>query len=494
MIFSVICLLLNHRTVAFFLTSSRSFSELYQQRHLQVNCENGISETHQTEEHPSPVAKDFLLKRQIRVRPPLCDNSGMLPLLMYRGARPEAIVQTNVSVPVSMSLSSFLLPHEKEEGDSPCVKKLEKDLGVSLSKSSVTMLSQWNQLSIIDRQRLDQKIMAERRASQPLDPSQSLNLLYVDSDMCVAYKPSGILSVPGPRRNPSLLNLVHDLMAPSPQVKDGNEKVATESSTNASFLGQDQMVVHRLDMDTSGLIVYALNHIALSKLHEDFRSRNIKKTYEALLVGHVHVAEMEIDLDLERDPDNLPFMRIAQPKIGLSDKIQSGGQTSDGCTTSTLKSFAKKFTNQAPKPSKTFLTVLAWDYLETQTSSKNVSDRDQDINVPTTTGLPVTRVRLIPHTGRTHQLRVHCSAVGYPIVGDDIYGLGGRTSTSPPLDPVNGNDKSYSKDPSAPNRDITKYHEIHESLNIPLCLHAKQLCLFHPRTGAPLLLECEAPF
>ena len=77
----------------------------------------------------------------------------------------------------------------------------------------------------------------------------------------------------------------------------------------------DQMVVHRLDMDTSGVIVYALSKQALSKLHDDFRNRRVYKQYSALLMGHMQVPEVEIDVALERDPHHAPFMQTAQPRI-----------------------------------------------------------------------------------------------------------------------------------------------------------------------------------
>lgn len=71
----------------------------------------------------------------------------------------------------------------------------------------------------------------------------------------------------------------------------------------------------------------------------------------------------------------------------------------------------------------------------------------------------ILRLELRPHTGRTHQLRVHCSqGLGAPIVGDDIYGNGGT--------------QGYST----------------------LCLHAQKLCFYHPISGAPMIFEADAPF
>jgi 23S rRNA-/tRNA-specific pseudouridylate synthase len=278
--------------------------------------------------------------------------------------------------------------------------------------------------------RLEKKLIAEARASQSLNVNDDLKILYLDADMCVTVKKSGILSVPGPRRNPSLAGLVHDIIQP----------------TGTDI---DRMVVHRLDMDTSGIMVYALTENALKQLHTDFRERIVHKTYEALLAGHLHTSlEFEVDVDLERDPHHPPFMRISQ-KTNNSIDIHAVHPT------------FQKFIDQEAKPSQTEVHVLALEYLPS--------------------GLPVTRVRLIPKTGRTHQLRVHCASLGFPIIGDDIYGFDGS-----------GDCGVCFTDP-----DFHKRQEIQRKIHQEghsLCLHAKQLCLLHPVTRAHLIFEAPTPF
>jgi len=180
----------------------------------------------------------------------------------------------------------------------------------------------------------------------------------------------------------------------------------------------------------------------------DFRNRRVKKTYQALLAGHFRSApEVEIDVSLERDPFHPPFMRVTQ---------QRPESTNGGSSTVVHPRF-EKFINQAPKPSLTDMTIQSLEYLQGS--------------------LPVTRVELTPHTGRTHQLRVHTAALGFPIVGDDIYGFAGEGDCG--IDSLNV--------PEEVQRNIYE-------LNMPLCLHAHQLCFFHPYTGAPMVFECEAPF
>mmetsp|Transcript_23241 Transcript_23241/g.64655 ORF Transcript_23241/g.64655 Transcript_23241/m.64655 type:complete len:409 (+) Transcript_23241:34-1260(+) len=376
--------------------------------------------------HTSP--SDFLSDRRILVKssPWVRPGRGILPLQIVRGANPS--VRTQLS-------KNKLLP-EATLASLDHIFSLSDDVFISLARNTTTLstsaralLNNWETLSLEDRHRVRNKIAAEKRASTPLDPLSDLHILHYDSDVCVVNKPSGVLSVPGPRRNPSVAQLVFDIVG----------------TTNGTDI--DQMVVHRLDMDTSGVLMFALNTRALSRLHDDFRGRRVKKTYQALLVGHLHHPEVEIEIDLERDPLHVPFMRAAQPKSEREEPH--------------LHPSFRKMMKQAPKPSKTELRVLAWEYLKDTT-------------------FPVTRVELVPHTGRTHQLRVHCAALGFPIVGDDIYGYYKAAG-----------DCGIPRDSS----DIAMqvHRHIHQ-LQIPLCLHAKELSFFHPRTGAPVMFHCEPPF
>lgn len=300
----------------------------------------------------------------------------------------------------------------------------------TLSLSSARRLEVYSSLSEEEKRRLEMKIAAETRASRKLDPAKHLHIIYYDDHICVVSKPSGILSVPGPRRNPSLAGLVHEVLSPNIDI--------------------DKMVVHRLDMDTSGIIVYALTEAALRNLHDAFRSRQVKKVYQALLCGHVPmVSGIEVDVALERDPFHPPFMRVAQSRHQY--------EPSDGVVHPSFQ----KFIDQAPKASFTLVDVRSHDYLQHPGGSR----------------LPVTRVELTPLTGRTHQLRVHTAALGYPILGDDIYGYLGEGDCGLP-------------------RSIESVHleaKLHD-LGQPLCLHAEQLSFFHPFSGAPMQFKAKAPF
>jgi 23S rRNA-/tRNA-specific pseudouridylate synthase len=109
-----------------------------------------------------------------------------------------------------------------------------------MSKSSQLLSSNIHSLNVEERRRLGKKIQAEARASQPLNPTKDLHILYHDNDIVVVHKPSGILCVPGPGRKSSLANLVHKFLHVDIHV--------------------DKTVVHRLDMDTSGIVVLPYRH------------------------------------------------------------------------------------------------------------------------------------------------------------------------------------------------------------------------------------------
>mmetsp|Transcript_19972 Transcript_19972/g.29194 ORF Transcript_19972/g.29194 Transcript_19972/m.29194 type:complete len:146 (+) Transcript_19972:1-438(+) len=135
-----------------------------------------------------------------------------------------------------------------------------------------------------------------------------------------------------------------------------------------------------------------------------------------------------------------------------------------------------KMMSKPPKESLSLFRVLKWEHLG---------------------GLPVTRLELVPISGRTHQLRVHCAAIGHPIIGDNIYGFNGVGS------PYGGlsDDQLVHRVSNSIQRDLfqlvqrrqTNYVEGRQ-YNGNLCLHAKQLNIFHPITKSPMAFEVDAPF
>lgn len=176
-----------------------------------------------------------------------------------------------------------------------------------------------------------------------------LNIVHRDPDFVVVDKPSGMLSIPG----------------------KGPEKADSVTARLKSMYPDcmEHPAVHRLDMDTSGLMVLGLNTAAQRHLSIQFQRRKTSKRYVALLDGHLDRDHGTIKLPFRVDVDNRPMQIYDQVngKMGITHWKKIGPE--DG-----------------------------W-----------------------------TRVSFIPITGRTHQLRVHSAhekGLGVPIVGDPLYGNG----------------------------------------------------------------------
>eukprot|EP00980_Cylindrotheca_fusiformis_P006951 scaffold1465_cov93-Cylindrotheca_fusiformis.AAC.1 len=138
--------------------------------------------------------------------------------------------------------------------------------------------------SVRQYERQLRKMQAATRASTPLSANQ-LQIIYNDPHIVVVNKPSGVLSVPGVHHNPNMLSLLYETL---------RAEVTVEK--------MEHMIVHRLDMDTSGLLIFAKTRDAMSKLQALFRrdpklatnvkeggdvTTTIEKEYEAILCGHV---------------------------------------------------------------------------------------------------------------------------------------------------------------------------------------------------------------
>ena len=132
-------------------------------------------------------------------------------------------------------------------------------------------------------------------------------------------------------------------------------------------------LVHRLDFGTSGLMIIARNRAINAALCQQFSQRTVSKAYQALLCGHLQHDQGTIDAPIAKDPALFPRMKICPI---------------DG------------------KPARSAYRV-----------TERFTQRQSDGTL-----LPLTRVELIPYTGRTHQLRIHCQLAGHPILGCDLYG------------------------------------------------------------------------
>lgn len=174
-------------------------------------------------------------------------------------------------------------------------------------------------------------------------PDDPLDILHDDAEMLVVDKPSGLLSVPGKGEHLSDC-LIARVQAVWPQA----------------------LLVHRLDRDTSGVMVFGLTPHAQRFLSKQFELRAAKKTYVARVWGRMTPKTGRVDLPLIVDWPNRPKQHVD---------------------------------HENGKPAVTDWRVL----------------RDTEIE---------SRVRLMPQTGRSHQLRVHMAELGHPILGDPFYAEG----------------------------------------------------------------------
>lgn len=177
----------------------------------------------------------------------------------------------------------------------------------------------------------------------PLDyhpPNDPLKVVYEDEELLVVEKPSGLLTVPGKAEH----------------LWDCLEYRAKQHCPDAR-------IIHRLDMDTSGIVILAKTATAHRHIGLQFERRHTSKIYQALAWGHAEMDEGRIDLPLRCDWPNRPLQ---------------------------LVDFAKG------KSARTHYQVL---------------QRNERTS----------RFDLFPITGRSHQLRVHLLALGHPILGDNFY-------------------------------------------------------------------------
>jgi len=208
-------------------------------------------------------------------------------------------------------------------------------------------------------------------------PDVPLSILHEDRHILVLDKPAGLLSVPGKL--------------------EGRQDCLISRLQAARW---DALLVHRLDCDTSGVMIFARSKKAQGFLGQEFEQRRAQKTYVARVSGEVAGDHGTIDLPLCADWPNRPRQMVS---------------------------------HEHGRPA-----VTDWQVIGRAPGE--------------------TRVRLTPHTGRSHQLRVHMLELGHPILGDPIYATGAA--------------KDHPR----------------------LMLHAHSLALHHPASGDRVEFTAPLPF
>jgi len=186
---------------------------------------------------------------------------------------------------------------------------------------------------------------------QDLPEDIPLHVVYEDADLLIVDKPAGLVTHPAPGHPGGTLV---------------NALLAREAGALGSVAGQHRPgIVHRLDRDTSGLLMVARNDASQARLQGALKARRVKKTYLSLVHGSVAAQVGRIEAPIGRDPRHRTRMAVVP----------------DGRPSVTGYRVRERF--------------AAWSYLE---------------------------VDLI--TGRTHQIRVHLASIGHPVAGDPVYGTG----------------------------------------------------------------------
>lgn len=183
---------------------------------------------------------------------------------------------------------------------------------------------------------------------------EEIDILFQDEHILLINKPTKLLSLSG--KNPANLDSVH-------------YRIRQQFPS--------ALMIHRLDLGTSGIMVIALNKDISRQLNRQFSERQVGKTYTALLAGHLNANQDSLD-DVVKGTIDLPIAKGEFPYQIIC--------------------------HETGKPALTEYQLLG---------NEIFNGNDQ--------AYPISRVLYKPYTGRTHQLRIHSQQYGHPIIGCDLY-------------------------------------------------------------------------
>jgi 23S rRNA pseudouridine1911/1915/1917 synthase len=248
--------------------------------------------------------------------------------------------------------------------------------------------------------------------SETLPEQIVLDILYEDDDVVAVNKPAGMVVHPGAGNLTG--TLANAILAHAPDIAEVGD---------AARPG----IVHRLDKETSGIVLLAKTPAAYAALQRQFKSRSVRKLYLAICVGRVEPTRGIINKPIGRDPARRQRMAIVV----------------DG--------------RESVTP---YEVVEVYAVREDMTGIASPVMSSESVEIKK--GSTYSFVRARPATGRTHQLRVHFASIGYPIVGDALYGA-------------------------------TRHDALSRALTPRHLLHASEVTFEQPTTGMPIHLVTPLP-
>lgn len=268
-------------------------------------------------------------------------------------------------------------------------------------------------------------------------------IVYQDDAILIVDKAPGLAVLAGRGRTESLLTLLEadkrvtlpaEPLPPPPPPAGQSEASSADDSDDLPVLSPHRslMVIHRIDAETSGILMFAKTRDAMKALGDQFRLRLIKKEYWALVRGTPLQESGSVDLPIGVDPKDKTRMIIR-------------GNDAKKCRTKWVA--GQRFAG-------------------------------------------VTLLKVYPVTGRRHQIRVHLKAMGYPLAVDPLYG--GKADTKGKGDEEGGESGGLKLSEFKRHYKTGKFQEERPLMN-RLTLHARSLTFVHPTTGVEMTIEAPLP-
>jgi 23S rRNA pseudouridine1911/1915/1917 synthase len=222
-----------------------------------------------------------------------------------------------------------------------------------------------------------------------------LNVIHEDADLLVVNKPAGLVC--HPTKDGEMSSLIG--------------RARLHLNLQPSTLNPQPHLINRLDRETSGVVLIAKNSRAAGELGKIFESRAVQKEYLAIVHGHVAAEQGTIDAPLGKDEQSI---------VAIKDCVRP-----DGASAQTDFFVERRFNRPPPR----FLDSED----EGRERGRGTRTRDENEDEGRERGrggadpssilhLPFSLLRLLPRTGRKHQIRIHLAHLGHPIVGDKLYG------------------------------------------------------------------------